>query len=104
MILLVTSWIKELHDEREPWENDPFICSMVSEAYNIFHDATQSILKLSQVEVEAQRRHEELFAEKVALKEEQMRLSIIRLQELVARTASCVLVQPCHEPTNVQGI
>ena len=46
VILLVTSWIKELHDDKEMWEHDPYVCNMVAKTFNIFNESHSGILKL----------------------------------------------------------
>lgn len=52
---------------------------------------------IQQQEIEAQKHDEELFAKQVALKEEQIRLLCVRLQELEAQAISHLLVQPACE-------
>ena len=34
--LIMAAWNDELQDDRETWEDDPLVCSMVSEVHEIF--------------------------------------------------------------------
>ena len=50
VILPMTSLVKELQDDKEMWENDPYVCSMLSEAFDIFNEAHQALQKVEQKE------------------------------------------------------
>lgn len=49
-MLLMNSWLREWHDDKEIWEHDLYICNMVYEAFDIFNEAHQALLMLQQEE------------------------------------------------------
>lgn len=42
----MTSWIKELQDDKEILEDDPYVCKMVFEAFDIFNETHWALQKV----------------------------------------------------------
>ena len=80
----MAAWNDELQDDRETWEDDPLVCSMVSEVHEIFKLAHLVPIRMQQKEEEErekQRHFEENLARKVSTtREEEMRLQSAHFQ------------------------
>ena len=80
----MAAWNDELQDDRETWEDDPLVCSMVSEVHEIFKLAHHVPIRMQQKEEEErekQRHFEENLARQVAAaREEERRLQSTHFQ------------------------
>ena len=75
--LIMATWNDELQNDRETWESDPLVCSMVSKVHDIFREAHWVPIRMKQKEEERekQRHFEENLARHVAAaREEEMGL------------------------------
>ena len=71
--LIMVAWNDELQDDRETWEDDPLVCSMVSEVRDFFRldHHVPIIMQQKEEERERQRHFEENLGRNVATTREE---------------------------------
>ena len=74
-MLLMVHWVKELLNEKELWEHDPYICSLVDEFQRNFIEALQDLIRVQ----------EEVRERKLRQFEEEARLKLAKMQEAEAQ-------------------